>query len=285
MLAAPKLFLIRFPPGAAGKIILTLLQTSNEIAIWNHRLQSLKNTNKFDINFLDYVDQKFPKNHVLHLRNEPEPLLDMSNYYSGSFSRGNDISAKQFINYHKNDEYFNYLINNNLYLSFGIMKTELPLFCYDAKILNVSVDSIVAKKFLHRARLAKHFTVNKNIVTSLNDHPDYCSKFRKEKAAEYFDQNQPIYKINNWNKFVKGKIINVNHPLISNSIEKIINSENKENNYIFSLSRFLDIKQSTVEIKKVFDYFNLTGFNQKLINEAYGIWYDRNKNFFLRYNN
>lgn len=279
----PKIFIVRFCPGAAGKIIASLLQTSREIAIWDHELQSLKGTSQFNNLFLEYINRRFSNDSSTHLLNEPEPLLKMTDYYSASYNRGNDVTAKQFYNYHCNDNYFNYLKNNNLYLSFTSNKKELPVFCKNAKILNVSIDSLSAKKFLHRARFKKYFIIDNKKVTFLQHHPDHCPPYRKQQAINFYNENKPVREIDNWYSFAKKEITDHEHVRRFRDInDVIVHESNKEaDNYIFKLSKFLDKETAVDEIKKAFDYFNLTGFNKDLIKEAYGIWHDKNRTFIV----
>jgi hypothetical protein len=269
----PKIFIIRFCPGAAGKIIASLLQTSNEIAVWDHELQSHKNTDKFEKHFLNYIDKKFPIDFSTHLLNEPDPILPMTDYYSASYSRGNSFTAEQFINWHKNDDYFKYLTENNLYLSFGLNKKEVPLFCANAKILNVSIDGLTAKKFLHRARYKKHFIVDNKKVIHLQHHPDHCPPYRKQNAIKFYSKNKPIKNIDNLVTFFKKEIINHEHVKRFECINNVISHQSNKNadNYIFSLSNFLNKDKAINEIKLSFEYFNLTGFNNDLVEKAYGI--------------
>ena len=278
-----KIFITRYCPGAAGKIIASLLQTSREIAIWDHELQSLKDSDKFDNYFLDYVNKKFPVNLSTHLLNEPEPLLDMTEYYSASYNRGNSVTVGQFAEYHKNDKYFKYLIDNNFYLNFISNKKELPLFCYNAKVLNISIDNLKSKKFLYRARLNKHFIIDNKKVTFLQHHPDYCSLYRKQQAIKFYNENNPTREINNWYLFAKKEIIGHEHVKRFYNIKDIVshNSNKKADNYILKLSNFLNKETAVDEIEAAFNYFNLTGFNKKLIQESYNIWYNRNKNLIL----
>ena len=263
------ILITRFAPGAAGKIISTMLQTSANVASWD------------DVDdFVSYVDFKFPSNHALHLRSEPTMPLNMR-YYSAVYDKGRNVTIEEFNEKHKEEEYFSRARLAYQYMNLISNKSVIPKFCYGAKLLDIEIDSKMAKRFVQTARMNKHYIFYPGgKVILCQHHPDFCAENAKEVTQAYMHENRPIryYKTNY--QFYKEQI--VGDPILKRFTEQSITqheSNNEVDIYKLSLTKFLNPDTVVEELRGAFRYFRLTDFNKTIIKRMYEIWYERNKSY------
>lgn len=178
-----RFLLIKFPPGAAGKMLVTCLGTHSEIASWN--------TTNFSE--LDYAKSRYTGNFDNWLDAEPTNPWKFQKYVSAMYPRGDDIDQLD-INF------------PNLWIPTLWQKTYTARFMQNYFCVNINVDKN-SLKWYRKSRWKKQFSVEKNkntyIITQHQHRPSY--------AVGNFN-NQYKIKTNNLYRFIKENIID--YPIV-----------------------------------------------------------------------
>jgi hypothetical protein len=184
-----KFITVRFAPGSAGKFCSILLQLSPDVNAWDQALSLAKGNSPAT---LEYFKTKFTKNFKDWQKNEPE-ITYQTQFVSNRFPRGDEISHEQALTNLKNDLYFNEHYNNNKRIVLISNKSRVPDWIQQhCDMVNIHIDTIHIKKWVHRARYNKLFLeTDPGVFILKQEHPDYCSSHRSQLAKQF--QNQHTY--------------------------------------------------------------------------------------------
>lgn len=264
-----QIIVTRFPHGAAGKFVSTVLQTSYFVDHWNSIVQHQKNVNEFVEEItLEYCNRSFPKNHAHHVKNEPMVPYNTS-LYSTTFPRGNNVTPEQY--WSQKDARIKYCVDNNLMLNLIFNKSELPLFCKNSKVVTIIATTKEEQEYLDCLLWNKHFIETENEIIYTPNSISHCSinaipNLLKYKPQWKFDKNQ------------KDKIYNdmiVNNKTKKQYIDKSLFDNNNHDNIFLNLKDIFDHEKFLQEIEKIFDLHNLGSVNYKLISKMHKLWLDR----------
>jgi hypothetical protein len=272
----PKLLITRFTHGAAGKFLSTILQTSNNVHHWNQHLQNIKKTDLWNTAISEYVYKVFPKNHCLHLQNEPMVPYN-TDLYSTSYKRGNSVTLAEFIQnaIYKQDSYLMEAIEKNFHINLIFNKPNLPEFCFGSSVVTITVESQRELNWLERTLWSKHFLETKKKIFYLPNHPDYCHKVSLQKVLLY--NNQYKFPIEEKTNIIQSMIKNnPTRPWYLNKNNFIEHDTASELQNIFiPLSAFFEEEVFLNNVEKIFDYFQLENFQPELIRHLHLIWLSR----------
>ena len=126
--------LIKFPPGAAGKMLISLLSQHPQIASWNN------STDSDEVWFKKHFDGQLAN----WVHNEPQCPWPISRYVSSLYPRGDELTTLP-INFPA-----------NLYVPILWHKLYPPNFAKNFKSIVILVDKD-SKKWFRRSRWKKHF--------------------------------------------------------------------------------------------------------------------------------
>ena len=174
-----KFLLIRFAPGAAGKILIACLGTHPEIASWNNT--TLTN--------LEWVKKCYPGDFGSWLDTEPQNPWGLQKYVSAEYKRGDELENLEI---EFPDQWIPTIWHKNYLASF--MKQH--------HAINIIIDNISARWY-HRSRWKKQFTavcLNGGYQITQHQHrPNY--------TVGNFN-NQYNIQITNLYSFIKDNVIN-----------------------------------------------------------------------------
>jgi hypothetical protein len=273
----PKFILTRFTHGAAGKLLSTVLQTSDKVDHWSAIIQDNKiNQTILDQLTLEYVSRSFPKDHTMHLRSEPMVPYN-TDLYSTGFSRGNDLTLDQYLKHvdKKQDVRLFRAINNNLIINLIFNKPQVPIFCYGSDVVTITVTTKHEQEWLYKTLWSKHFLEINETIRYLPSDPYYCN----------YNSLVPVLTFNNPYSFAKQdkdklyeKYVINNHtnPWYFDPDQfEVFDTEHKLNNHFVRLDEILSVDKFLNAIKLVFDKFNLGNPNLLLIKQMHQTWLSR----------
>jgi hypothetical protein len=260
----------RFPHGAAGKFLSTVLQTSNCVDHWSNVVQHQKNINRFvEETTLAYCDRVFPTDHSQHILNEPM-VPYCTDLYSTTFPRGNNVSKKEY--WAQNDHRLELCNQQGLIANIIFNKPDLPLFCKEAKVLTVLATSEQEQNWIHKAIWSKHFIVNEKQIIYTPSSLQHCHLSAVPKLVEYKPEFQfPISQRDEvYNKYV------INNPTVGfYKSQDYFADEQGIINRFFNLNKLFDSSVFLQEIESIFEEFDLGYFNKVLVKKIYNLWWSR----------
>ncbi len=232
-----KFLIIRYAPGAAGKILICLLGCHPEIASWN-------NSNLSNHNWAKIV---FKKDFENWLNREPKNPWNMQQYVSATYSRGDDIDELPIdfsekwipITWHKN------------YLGKFIKKYHT---------INIIINKSGARWY-HRSRWKKHFKVEKNNSNFLI----YQQQHRNSYQIQNFN-NQYIIEVKNLFSFIKNNVINYKE-----NFNFLTDDDLKPSSNIF-LSDLLSWSTTKKSLEKISIDLDLSEFNWEEVKDIWNHW-------------
>ena len=174
--------IVRYAAGSAGRFISTLIQCSSDVAHWN---PDLNNSSTNITSYKSYLDYSFPADPEQHLRVEPD-IPYTSDFYSGTYDRGADITLEQYVRYQK-DNYFLTNIAEKQYANLILHKSKVPVFMQRSPIIKVILDTPDAIEFAKKMRWLKHYKViNDHAVNRLPADPNKCNLKRADVVINYY---------------------------------------------------------------------------------------------------
>ena len=263
------LIITRFPNGAGGKFISTVLQTSMKVDHWSTVIQTQKDLQKFvEETTLVYCDRSFPKDHNKHIISEPMVPYS-TDLYSTSFDRGNNVTKEEY--WSQRDSRLISCVEKKLTANLLFHKSTLPKFCDGAKVLTVLVTSEHEKSWLDKTMYSKHFIETEDSIIYAPGSLDYCSLEAVPKLLEY--KPQYIFPLAEKEKIFKQMVKNnaVKPPYTDQ--KKFDNK--KYHNVFFDLNYLLDRQKFIDKMSMVFEEFNLGTFNKSLVSKMHNIWLER----------
>jgi hypothetical protein len=262
-------FVLNFAEGSGGKFTNSILQTSDQIGHWDIEVNRAKNKNSFADKFLEYTKKSFPTNLNNHLKMEPCLPFNFEGF-SSIFSNTN-LSYEKAMKILEDKPYCKEIFSNSQKLSL-ILHKDTDEFLKDSDIVTLCIDSKYAKRFTQKACIHKRYGVNENYILYKMHHPDYCNPSSANLARKYINENKPYRNISKI-QFLKTEILD----------KKLYQPyENLNGKGIISLTNLItDTNTAVKEFKKVFDNYNLSGFNEDLIAQAHSIWFNGNNKIIL----
>jgi len=263
------LLITRFPHGAGGKFISTVLQTSMKVDHWSNVLQTQKELKKFvEETTLIYCDRSFPVDHHKHAMSEPMVPYS-TDLYSTTFDRGNNVTADQY--WSQKDSRLISCVEKKLTANLIFNKSTLPKFCDGAKVLTVLVTNEHEKSWLDKTLYSKHFIETEDGIIYTPSSLDYCSLEAIPKLLEYKPQcNYPLEsKDDIFNQMVKNNVTKLQY-----ANQEDFNNKNYHNIF-FDLDYLLDKQKFIDNMSRVFEEFNLGTFNKSLVSKMHNIWLER----------
>jgi len=236
--------LIKFPPGAAGKMLISLLGYHPQIASWN--------------NTQDSEEVWFKKHFNGELNNwmntEPQSPWPISEYVSAMYTRGDETDNLP-IQFPKN--VFVPIIWHKLYP---------PKFAKKYKSVVILVDK-KSRKWYHRSRWLKHFNYEKQA----QGYKIYKLQHRPTYQFGNFD-NQYIEYTDNIFSFLKQNVINYDQKKIYSS------QSNFSNETVFiNLSDLLENNSAIECLNKITQNLNLDTFNWNSVMPLWQHWRNLHK--------
>ena len=264
-----KIIVTRFPHGAAGKFLSTVLQTSEHVDHWSSLVQHQKTIKKYvKETTLAYCHRAFPGNHTLHMLNEPM-VPYCTDLYSITFDRGHDVTAEQY--WQQPDIRLQECQEQNRYANLIFNKPNLPLFCNDAKVLTVLLTTEQEQNWVYRALWSKHFIETDNEIIYAPSSPDHCHLSTFPKLVHY----KPKYRFDlSERKELYNREV-VNNQTILNYKEPHDLFNNNVNNIFFNISDLFDVELFISAMEKVFNKFELGMLDCDLVSSMYQLWWSR----------
>lgn len=229
-----KFLLIRFAPGAAGKILIACLGTHPEIASWNNTLS----TN------LEWIKKCYPGDFKSWLDNEPQNPWGLQKYVSAEYERGDKLERLE-------------IDFPNKWITMIWHKNYIADFMKKYHIVNIIIDK-PSVRWYHRSRWRKHFTAKKmNNYYQITQH-----QHRPTYAVGKFN-NQYIVKVINLFSFIKKNVIN--YPIK----QRFLKTEDQMAGTMILLSDLLREDGFKDSLNKISSDLKLASFDW---NEAVAIW-------------
>lgn len=150
--------MIRYPHGAAGKFLASLLMMHPAIAHFDPAIQNNKN---FEHHYA-WFTSKFRPDLNAWLKTEPKPNDAWNlHFVSNSYDRGNDLQYQQFLDLCREyaTDHFWQCVNQDLYIPVLWHKISIPEYYQPCAIVTVTLDQ-KSRKWYHRALWYKHFNFN-----------------------------------------------------------------------------------------------------------------------------
>lgn len=174
-----KFLLIRFAPGAAGKMLIACLGTHPEIASWNNT----PSTN------LEWVKKCYPGDFDSWLDTEPQNPWGLQKYVSAEYERGDKL---EHLEIDFPDKWIPIIWHKNY----------LPAFIKQHHAINIIIDQ-TSVRWYHKSRWKKQFSVERlDDVYQITQH-----QHRPNYVVGNFN-NQHIVHSTNLYSFIKDNVIN-----------------------------------------------------------------------------
>ena len=265
---------VRYAPGSAGRVISVMLQLSSAISSWN----TLFNKNEFsNKDYTDYLINSFPKDSVKHLRAEPD-LPYYSDFYSGTYTRGEDVSFEQYCNYQKQAEcnYFFKNLDQQQYVNLILHKSKIPLFMQGSHVVNIIIDTPAALELSQKLLWCKHYQVlNEKEVKMLAHDTETCNQKRSHLVKKFYTGSSIIV-VNSLEDFYNKEIVkNVTFELFQNNLLLLEDDSNKGcNQSYFYLSSMFNKTDLIKNINIICDQMNVPYPDEQLLALTFNIWWD-----------
>lgn len=266
---------VRFAAGSGGRFISSLFQLSESVSHWDSTIEN----NPFSLDkYVEYIAESFPYSPEKHLKVEPD-LPYYSDFYSGTYPRGEDVTYEQFCKYQQDHDcqYFFDNLNNHRYVNLILHKSKVPCFMQGSKIINIIIDNNDALKLTQQLLWLKHYQViDSTSVKRLPHDPLTCNQKRSHLVKQFF-VGSAIVKVNTIESFYQAEVLDSAeiklfqnaHALLSDSSNATCEQGNFYLSNIFSKQKLID------NINSICDQFNFAQVNQQLISVTYDMWWQR----------
>lgn len=265
---------IRFTHGSAGRFLSTVLQLSPDVAHWN---QKLKKSTNIDVDqYCDYLEHCFPKNPSQHLRVEPD-LPYESNFYSGTYSRGEDVDFDDYIEHQRkvNCEYFFDNIKQHKKINLILHKSKIPKFMHGSNVINVIIDTPKALDLTQKMLWLKHYQViNGNTIKRLAHNPDTCNQKRSHLVRQYCKESS-IVSVDSIPDFYQTEIIDNSDIKIFCDTQTVLFDETNSNctQHFFYLNNIFDKLDLFSNIIEICNEANLRYPDKELVSLTFDKWW------------
>jgi len=265
---------VRYAPGSAGRFISVLLQLSKSIAPWN----ILFDRDNFSTeDYTNYLINSFPEVPEQHLRVEPD-LPYYSDFYSGTYERGGNVSFEQYCKHQKNAgcEYFFKNLDQQYYVNLILHKSKIPLFMQGSYMINVIIDTPAALELSQKLLWCKHYqVVDKTKIKKLAHDPETCNQKRSHLVQQFYTGSSTV-EVDSLENFYNNEIVkNPAFELFQHSSLLLEDSSNKYcNQHYFYLSSIFNKKHLVQNINTICDQINLSYPNEQLLSLTFDIWWN-----------
>jgi hypothetical protein len=263
------LIITRFPHGAAGKFLSTVLQTSNRVDHWSPVVQHQKKIKQYVKEItLAYCHRVFPIDHNLHM--EKEPMVPYcTDLYSSTFDRGQDVTVKQY--WQQNDIRLHECKIQNLYANVIFNKPNLPVFCNGAKVLTVLLTTKQEQDWVHQALWSKHFIKQDDKIIYSPSSPLHCHLSAVPKLLHY--QPKYCFEASERDELYNRYILN-NSTILEYTQPHSRFNDNVDNMFLNISDLFL-VDRFIAKVEKVFSKFDLGKLDSDLVVEMHKVWWSR----------
>lgn len=240
----PKFLVFRYPHGAAGKFLASVMMAHPAVAHFDCDIQE----NKTPESHLDWMRSKFQPDHSSWLKREPKPNDAWNlHFVSNTYNRGNHLTQEEFLGLcskHATD-YFWQCVDNDLFIPVVWHKIFMPKFYRKSTIISIILDRR-SRKWYHRALWYKHFAYKDGVLHLKTHDPANNSKA----LAQYYDRYQP-----NCNHDIAFSRAVRQHVILSAWIENFshesaLHDHDLQQSFV-QLSDILDINQCCSVIDKI----------------------------------
>lgn len=264
---------VRYAPGSAGRIISVMLQLSSAISSWNILFNKNEFSNK---DYTDYLISSFPEDSVKHLRVEPD-LPYYFDFYSGTYTRGENVSFEQYCNYQKQAEckYFFKNLDQQQYVNLILHKSKIPLFMQGSHVVNIIIDTPAALELSQKLLWCKHYQVlNEKEVKMLAHDTETCNQKRSQLVKKFYTGSSIIV-VNSLEDFYNKQIVkNVTFELFQNNLLLLEDDSNKCcNQSYFYLSSMFNKTDLIKNINIICDQMNVPYPDEQLLALTFDIWW------------
>jgi len=263
------LIITRFPHGAAGKFLSTVLQTSEYVDHWSSVVKHQKSVKKHvKETTLAYCDRVFPIDHSFHMLSEPM-VPYCTDLYSSTFDRGHDVTANQYWN--QNDIRLQECQKQNLHANIIFNKPNLPIFCNNAKVLTILLTTEQEQNWVYSSLWSKHFIETSTEIIYTPNSPDHCPLSTVPKLLHYKPKYR--YKLSEREKLYNQEVVN-NKTIVHYTKPHSFFDDNV-NNIFFNLSNLFNVNLFISEMEKVFSKFELGALDHDLVIKMHQLWWSR----------
>lgn len=236
--------LIKFPPGAAGKMLISLLGHHPQIASWNNTQDSEEVW--FKKHFCEQLDN--------WMNTEPQSPWPISKYVSAMYTRGDNIDNLPI------------KFPEDVHVPIIWHKLYPPRFAKKYKSIVILVDK-QSQKWYHRSRWLKHFNYKEQPV----GYKIYKLQHRPTYQFGNFD-NQYIEYTGNIFKFLKQNVVNYDQKKIYS------NQDNFDNETVFiNLSDLINETNVVNCLNKITKALELNNFNWNSVMPLWTYWRNLHK--------
>ena len=231
--------LIKFPPGAAGKMLISLLGYHPEIQSWN-------NTN---LSCHDWFYKCFQDNLESWMENEPQSPWPISRYVSAMYPRGDELTSLPID------------FPQASYVPVVWHKLYPPNFVKDFKSVVILVDQ-QSTNWYHRSRWKKHFICEKQH----NQFKIYKLQHRPSYQFGNFENNYVEY-TKHLCSFIKKNVVNYDQKIIYSQKRNFLNDD-----VVINLSELLDEGKIINCLNKITKQIKLSNFDWSLVLPLWQHW-------------
>jgi hypothetical protein len=213
-----KFLVVRYPPGGAGKMLCALLGFHPDIQSWNNTEQSDS----------EWFKSSFTSDFDSWLDNEPKNCYSINQYYSATYTRGDDLS--------------NLPINfADLWIPLHTHKFNIPNWMQHYQIITIMLDQ-PSLKWFYKSKWRKRYSARK-----IDDGYEITQQEHRDsyKIAGFESQNLYKVKTNSLYRFIRNNIIE------DNFTHLFKNPPVGKNDIVIPLSELLEYKSIIDNLQKI----------------------------------
>lgn len=228
---------IRYTPGAAGKLLTSLLSIHPEISSWNRN----------ELDNLTWFKNSFSENLETWMDFEPQNPWNIKDYVSSFYPRGDNLETLP-------------IDFENKWIPVIWHKNYLAKFIKNYHIVTIHIDN-KSKKWYHRSRWKKHFKAEiKNKTYKV-----YQFQHKPNSQVRNFN-NKYCVEVNNLFSFIKKNVIDYkdNFNFTNNTTDHLQTNIN--------LSNLLEWESTKKSLEKISKDLNLKEFDWDCVENLWRHW-------------
>lgn len=265
---------VRFAGGSGGRLISTMLQLSDDVAHWNEQFEDKSKWSLDD--YTTYISSSFPQDSKKHLRVEPD-LPYNSDFYSGTYERGENITFDQYCEYQKqsNCKYFFNNVEQQKYVNLILHKSKIPLFMQGSHVINIIIDTPESLNLTQKLLWLKHYQiVDNNLVKKLHHDPDTCNQKRSHLVRKFYTGSSTV-KVDSIKNFYTNEIVNNHEFELFQNRSLLLNDKSNMlcNQSYFYLSSIFDKQQLIKNITDICSQINIVCPDKHLLSLTFDLWW------------
>lgn len=277
--------IVRFAGGSGGRFISTLLQLSNDVAHWNQQFED--KSKLYQDEYTTYISRSFPQDSKKHLSVEPD-LPYNSDFYSGTYERGEDITFDQYCEYQNQAdcEYFFNNIEQQKYVNLILHKSKIPLFMQGSHVINIIIDTPEALTLTQKLLWLKHYQiVENNLVKRLPHDPTTCNQKRSHLVQKFYTGSATV-EVDSIEKFYTTEIVNNYEFKLFQDRSLLLNDKSNTSciQSYFYLSNIFDKKQLIKNINEICSQINIGCPREQLVSLTFDMWWNSQRKILNEWN-